>query len=189
MLRTERLIQPLRELGEPLLDLSGPMPYAAVQAAFDPFFGKSERLNYWKSLYLDGCPDEAIDRIMARALDRPSPWALIAFWHLGGTMNRVDAAETALGERNAPYLLSIDTSWTDPTDTDRAMAWAREFWSEFKRFSRGGVYLNFPGRGEEGEELLRASYGSENYDRLVAIKNKYDPTNLFRMNQNIEPTV
>ena len=91
---------------------------------------------------------------MARGLDRPSAWALIAFWHLGGAMNRVDLAETALGVRNASYLLSIDTSWTDASETDRAIAWTREFWSEFERFSRGGAYLNFSGFGEEGEALL-----------------------------------
>ena len=83
-----RLIQPLRELGKPLLDLSGPLPYAAVQSAFDPFFAKGERLNYWKSLYLDRLDDDAIGRIVSRGKDRPSPWSLIVVWHLGGAMAR-----------------------------------------------------------------------------------------------------
>ena len=183
----ERLIQPLRDLGEPVLDLSGPIPYTGVQSAFDPLFVKGERLNYWKSLYLDTLGDDAIGRIVGRALDRPNPWALIVLWHLGGAINRVDPAETALGERRAPYLYSLDTSWTDPADDDSAIAWTREAWAEMKPFSRGGAYLNFPGQGEEGEELLRASYGDANYERLVEIKTKYDPTNLFRLNQNIVP--
>jgi FAD/FMN-containing dehydrogenase len=183
----ERLLQPLRDLGTPVLDLSGPVPYAGVQSAFDPLFAKGERQNYWKSLYLDTLDDGAIERIVARALDRPSPWALIALWHLGGAMNRVDPAKTALGERSAPYLLSLDTSWTDPAENERAIAWTRAAWAEMKPFSRGGAYLNFPGQGEEGEALLRASYGSANYDRLVELKTKYDPTNLFRLNQNILP--
>ncbi len=183
----ERLLQPLRDLGTPVLDLSGPVPYAGVQSAFDPLFAKGERQNYWKSLYLDTLDDGAIERIVARALDRPSPWALIALWHLGGAMNRVDPAKTALGERSAPYLLSLDTSWTDPAENERAIAWTRAAWAEMKPFSRGGAYLNFPGQGEEGETLLRASYGSANYDRLVELKTKYDPTNLFRLNQNILP--
>lgn len=183
----ERLIQPLRDLGEPVLDLSGPIPYTGVQTAFDPLFVKGERQNYWKSLYLDTLDDDAIGRIVARALDRPNPWALIALWHLGGAMNRVDPAETALGERRAPYLYSLDTSWTDPADNESAIAWTREAWAEMKPFSRGGTYLNFLGQGEEGETLLRASYGSANYDRLVELKTKYDPTNLFRLNQNILP--
>jgi FAD/FMN-containing dehydrogenase len=182
-----RLIQPLRELAKPLLDLSGPLPYAAVQSAFDPFFAKGERLNYWKSLYLDRLDDDAIERIMSRGRDRPSPWALTALWHLGGAVARVRPEETALGERRAPYLLSIDTSWTDPSKTESSIAWTREFWGEMQPFSRGGVYLNFPGQGEEGEALLRASYGDANYKRLVEIKTKYDPENLFRLNQNIRP--
>ena len=182
-----RLIQPLRELSKPLLDLSGPLPYAAVQSAFDPFFAKGERLNYWKSLYLDRLDDDATEKIMARGRDRPSPWALIAFWHLGGAMARVRPEETALGERRAPYLLSIDTSWADPAKTESSIAWTRDFWGEMQPFSRGGAYLNFPGQGEEGEALLRASYGDANYKRLVEIKTKYDPENIFRLNQNIQP--
>ena len=184
----ERLIQPLRDLGTPVLDLSGPVPYIHVQAAFDPLFAKGERQNYWKSLYLDTLDDDAIGRIVARGLTRPNPWSLIALWHLGGAMNRVDPAETALGERSAPYLYSLDTSWTDPADNESAIAWTRSAWAEMNPFSRGGAYLNFPGQGEEGEALLRASYGSANYDRLVALKTKYDPANLFRLNQNILPT-
>lgn len=183
----ETLLQPLRELGEPILDLSGQIPYNGVQTAFDPLFVKGERLNYWKSLYLDRIDGEGIARIVARAHDRPNPWALIAFWHLGGAMNRVDPAETALGVRNASYLYSLDTSWTDHADDERAIAWTRDAWAEMQDYSSGGAYLNFPGQGEEGETLLRASYGSDNYDRLVEIKTKYDPTNLFRMNQNIAP--
>lgn len=183
----QRIVQPVRELGEPLIDLSGPTPYGDVQQGFDPVFGKGERFNYWKSLYLEDLPDEAIDRIVARALDRPSPWALITVRNMGGAMSRVPSDATALGNRSAPYLLSIDTSWTDPDGTDAAIAWTRDFWSEMRRFSDGGVYLNFPGEGEEGERLLRASYGDANYERLVGIKTKYDPDNLFRLNQNIPP--
>jgi FAD/FMN-containing dehydrogenase len=183
----ERLLQPLRGLGEPVLDLSGPVPYNGVQTAFDPLFVKGERLNYWKSLYLDGLDDEAIRRIVARARDRPNPWALIALWHLGGAMNRVDPAETALGVRDAAYLYSLDTSWTDHADDARAIAWTREAWAEMQGHSRGGSYLNFPGQGEEGEKLMRASYSDANYERLVEIKTKYDPANMFRLNQNILP--
>ena len=170
-----------------MLDLSGPVPYSGVQMAFDPLFLKGERLNYWKSLYLDSLDDQAIDLIIARGNDRPSPWSLIAVWHLDGAVNRVDPAKTALGERSAPYLFSLDTSWTDPADNDSAIAWTRDAWAEMKLYSRGGAYLNFPGQGEEGEALLRASYGDANYDRLVEIKTKYDPTNFFRLNQNIVP--
>lgn len=183
----EEVLKPLRELAQPILDLSGPLPYATVQTAFDPLFLKGDRLNYWKSLYLDRIDDAGIARIVRRAHDRPSPWSLIAFWHLGGAMNRVDPGDTALGVRNANYLYSLDTSWTDHSDDEHAISWTRDAWSEMQEYSNGGAYLNFPGQGEEGETLLRASYGSDNYDRLVEIKTKYDPSNMFRMNQNIRP--
>lgn len=183
----ERLLRPLRELGKPVLDLSGQLPFTGVQAAFDPLFVKGERLNYWKSLYLDRMDGAGIDRIVARAHDRPNPWSLIALWHLGGAMNRVAPSETALGVRDASYLYSLDTSWTDHADDEHAIAWTRDAWAEMQDYSNGATYLNFPGQGEEGEALLRASYGSNNYDRLVKIKTKYDPTNMFRLNQNIRP--
>lgn len=182
-----KYIQPLRELGKPLLDLSGPWAFTAVQTAFDVFFKKGERLNYWKSLYLDTLDDDAIDRIVTRAKNRPSPWTLIDIWHLGGAMSRVPPGDTALGARDAPYLLSIDSSWTDHDATTNAIAWTRDFWSEMGTFARGRVYLNFPGQGEEGKALLRASYGEVNYERLVNLKRRYDPENMFRLNQNISP--
>ena len=169
------------------VSISGQLPYTAVQTAFDPFFVKGERLNYWKSLYLNRIDSDGIGKIVARAQNRPNPWALIAFWHLGGAMNRVDPSKTALGVRDASYLYSLDTSWTDPADDEQALAWTRDAWAEMQDYSNGGAYLNFPGQGEEGETLMRASYGSDNYDRLVEIKTKYDPRNMFRLNQNILP--
>ena len=180
-------IQPLRELGKPLLDLSGPWAYSSVQSAFDPFFAKGERLNCWKSLHLDRLNNEAIDRIVARGMDRPSPWTLIAIWHLGGSMSRVRTDDTALGARDAPYLLSIDTSWVNRGVTEGAIGWIRDFWAGMRSFARDRVYLNFPGPGKEGEALLRASYGGVNYERLVDLKCKYDPKNMWRLNQNISP--
>ena len=183
-----KFIQPLRELGEPLLDLSGPIPYLGVQQAFDPFFNtKRERHNYWKSLYLDTLDDDAIDSIVARGLDRPNPWTLMPIRHMGGAAARVPADATALGGRDANFMLSIDTSWTDSADSDRAISWTREFWDEMQHGTRGGVYLNFVSDGEDNEAMLRASYGDANYERLVDVKTKYDPENFFRLNQNVRP--
>ena len=181
----ERAMQPLRELAEPLLDLSGIEPYTALQTGFDWAFPKGW-LYYWKSLYLNALDEAVITAIIDLAASRPSPQALIALWHHGGAMTRTGAAETAFGSRAAPFLASFDTTWTDPADTDRAIAWTREAWSAMHRFSDGGLYLNFPGFGEEKTALVRAGYG-ENYDRLVALKTQYDPDNLFRMNLNIAP--
>ena len=182
----ERALQPLRELATPLLDLSGLMPYATLQGAFDPFFPQGW-LYYWKSLYLDRLDRDAIDAIIGYAADRPSSSALMALWHLdGGAASRIGAEATAFGSREAAYLLSFDTTWTDPSESERNIAWTRSAWADMHRFSGGGVYLNFAGFGEEKEALVRAGYGA-NYARLAALKGTYDPGNLFRMNQNIRP--
>jgi len=171
-----------------LLDISGPIPYIAAQQAFDPFFIiKRERMNYWKSLYLDVLDDDAIDRIVARGLDRPNPWTLMPIRHMGGAAARVPAHATALGGRDAPFMLSIDTSWTDAGDSDRAIAWTREFWDEMRQGTRGSIYLNFVSADEDNEAMLRAAYGDGNYERLVDVKTKFDPENFFRLNQNIRP--
>ena len=183
-----RFIQPLRELGKPLLDISGPIPYLAAQQAFDPFFTiKRERMNYWKSLYLDALDEDSIDRIVARGLDRPNPWTLMPIRHMGGAAARMPAHATALGGRDAPFMLSIDTAWTDAGDSDRAIAWTREFWDEMRQNTRGSIYLNFLSDDEDNEAMLRAAYGDGNYERLVEVKTKYDPENFFRLNQNIQP--
>jgi hypothetical protein len=183
-----RFIQPLRELGKPLLDISGPIPYLAAQQAFDPFFTiKRERMNYWKSLYLDALDEDSIDRIVARGLDRPNPWTLMPIRHMGGAAARMPAHATALGGRDAPFMLSIDTAWTDAGDSDRAIAWTREFWDEMRQNTRGSIYLNFLSDDEDNEAMLRAAYGDGNYERLVDVKTKYDPENFFRLNQNIRP--
>lgn len=182
----ERILRPLRELATPLLDLSGTMPYTVLQSAFDPFFPKGW-LYYWKSLSMNRLDDEAMAAIIGYAADRPSPDALMALWRLeGGAASRVDAVATAFGSRSAPYLLSFDTTWTDPEDTDRCIGWTRAAWADMRRFGSGGLYLNFAGFGEEKEALVRAGYGT-NYERLAALKATYDPGNLFRMNQNIKP--
>jgi FAD/FMN-containing dehydrogenase len=101
-------------------------------------------------------------------------------------MSRIGEAETAYGGRDAQFLVTAEANWTDPAQNDDAIGWAREVWDAMDRFSTGGVYLNFPGLGEEQEALARAGYG-DNYERLAALKSEYDPENLFRMNINIRP--
>ncbi len=156
-----------------------------LQTSFDWAFPKGW-LYYWKSLYLNALDDAAIAEIIDLAASRPSPQSLIGLWHHGGAMTRAGADETAFGSRVAPFLVSFDTTWTDPAHTDRAIAWTRDAWQTMHRYSDGGLYLNFPGFGEEKEALLRAGYGA-NYDRLAVLKSRYDPDNLFRMNLNIAP--
>lgn len=180
-----RIMQPLRELATPLLDLSGPMPFTLLQAAFDPFFPKG-RFYYWKSTNVHELSDDCIDTILAAAADRPSHMSDIPIWHLGGAMSRVAPEETAYGRRDAPYLVTAEATWTDSSQNQKNIHWARELVAAMRPFSRGGLYLNFPGFGEEKEAMLRAAYGP-NYERLVLLKTQYDPGNLFRMNLNIPP--
>ena len=181
----EPVVQPLRELAEPLIDLSGPWPWLGLQSGFDDLFPAGD-LRYWKSRALAELTQEAMDDIVDWAGRRPTPLTDIAVWHHGGAMSRVGETETAYAGRDAPFLVTGEASWTDPAQNDEAIAWGREFWAAMERHSTGGLYLNFPGLGEEKEELVKAGYGA-NYERLAKLKAEYDPANLFRMNLNITP--
>jgi len=181
----EPIVQPLRELGEPLIDLSGPWPWLGLQSGFDALFPKGG-LYYWKSRALADLTGEAIDDIAEYASRRPTPSTDLIIWHQGGAMSRPDEASTAYGGRDAGFLVNGEVNWDDPSLTDEAIAFGREFWDVMGRHSTGGLYLNFPGFGEDNEALVRAGYAG-NYDRLAELKTKYDPENLFRMNQNIAP--
>jgi FAD/FMN-containing dehydrogenase len=181
----EAVVQPLRELAEPLLDLSGPWPWLGLQSGFDALFPKGG-LYYWKSRALDELSQDAIDDIVDFAERRPTPLTDLVIWHHGGAMSGPDEADTAYGGRDAAFLVTGEVNWTDPEQSEEAIAYGRDFWAAMERHSNGGVYLNFPGLGEEKEALVRAGYG-ENYDRLAELKARYDPENLFRMNLNITP--
>jgi FAD/FMN-containing dehydrogenase len=106
---------------------------------------------------------------------------------MGAATSRVAADATAFGDRNMGFMLSIDGFWKDPADDQKNIDWVRAFWADMKHHSNGRAYLNFAGGVEEGEDFVRTSYGAANYQRLVEIKTRYDPTNLFRLNQNIRP--
>lgn len=185
----ETVLNPLRELAVPVVDLSGKMDYCAVQKLFDTVIPFGKHRCYWKSHYLRELTDAVIEKILAGNANPPSPNTLSSIWNFGGATARVAADATAFGDRSMSYMLSIDSIWTEPTDDEANIAWTRAFWERMKTHSdRGRLYLNFPGHGEEGETLLRDSFGS-NYARLKAIKCKYDPDNMFRFNQNILPAV
>jgi len=179
----ERVVQPLRELARPLVDLSGPWPWLGLQSGFDALFPKGG-LYYWKSRALAALTDEAIGVIADFGARRPNPLTDIVVWHQGGAMSRVGETETAYGGRDAAFLVTGEASWDDPALTDDAIGWGRAFWDAIGDHSTGGMYLNFAGLGEENEALVRAGHGA-NYERLAALKATYDPTNLFRMNLNI----
>ena len=181
----EPVVQPLRELGRPLIDLSGPWPWVGLQSGFDALFPKGQ-YRYWKSRALAELSDAAIDDIADFANRRPAPLTDIIVWHHGGAMSRVDETATAYAGRDAAFHVTGEASWADPSLNDEAIAWGRDFWDTMGQHSTGGLYLNFPGLAEEKEALVRAGYGV-NYGRLAELKAKYDPTNLFRMNLNIAP--
>ena len=184
----QKVIQPLRELGTPMIDMSGPMPWTSVQTAFDPFFPKGQRQYYFKSCYLKSLDQETIAALIPKGINPPTPSILIAIWHYGGAMQRVGDGETAFMGREATYLFSVDAIWDDPAQTEEVLAYSRSYLADMEPYSPGGLYVNFAGLGEGGENLVKSAYGSH-YERLVALKNKYDPTNLFRLNQNIKPSV
>ena len=182
-----REMQPLRELGTVLFDMSGPTPFTGVQSGFDPLFPRNQLRAYWKALHLKELDDEAIDAIAARALDRPAPQTLVNTFHMGGAIADVGPDDTAFPERSAPYLISIDGQWTDAKDDADNVAWVRSAFESFQPFGNGSVYLNFTGRaGEAPSAGVDSAYG-RNLQRLAEVKKAYDPGNFFNRNDNITP--
>lgn len=181
----EAVLRPLREIEQPLTDLSGTIPFTALQQLFDPFFPAHELRYYWKSMYLSNLVDDVVAAVADFAARRPSALSMAGVWPLGGALGRVEPGATATGERSAPYLLEILANWTDPSDDDQNVAWARSFFDAMQAHGTGKTNLNFPGLGED-PNFVRAAFGS-NWERLLAVKREYDPDNLFRLNQNIDP--
>lgn len=183
----ERLTEAFRKFGEPLCDLSGAYPWTVLQTMFDPFVPKAGLSYYWKNLYLRTVDDEVIDHLIATASTIPSRYTYLVLQPLAGAISNVSADATAFGPRTMNYMFEFDSMWKDPADAEENIAWTRRMWSETQRYSTGSLYINFPGFGEEGEDLVRAAVGQNSYDRLSQLKAQYDPTNLFRLNQNILP--
>jgi FAD/FMN-containing dehydrogenase len=181
----ENALRPFREVDTPIIDLSGPMPYLTSQALFDVDFPPGRRY-YWKSLYLNDLSDEVIQALIDHAALRPSPISELDIWALGGAMSRVRPEDTAFGARDAPFMLGVEANWLKGSEDEANVAWARRVYHDLLKFSTGRSYLNFPGFAEEGEELIRKTYGA-NYPRLQAVKARYDPDNFFSSTLNISP--
>ena len=182
-----KVMQPLRELGTPLADISQPMPFAVVQSAFDGLFPMGTLQSYWKAQNLSRLPDEATSIIAARAKQRPSPLTLVVTFQMGGAINRVGATDTAYGERSAPWMSSVDGNWENPADNAANIAWVRESFKQISPYSTGTTYTNFTGQADETAGALAANAYGVNMDRLRRIKAQYDPDNFFRLNANISP--
>jgi FAD/FMN-containing dehydrogenase len=180
-------IQPLRELGTVLFDMSGPTPFVGVQTGFDPLFPRDTLRAYWKSQYLDELSDEAIDTIAAKAQDRPAPLTLVNTFHMGGAIAGVGEEDTAFHTRKSPYMVSIDGMWTEAGDDEANVAWVRSAWSDVAEHGTGEVYLNFTGLADEAPQAGVDSAFGRNLARLAEVKAKYDPDNFFRINNNVVP--
>jgi FAD/FMN-containing dehydrogenase len=181
------VVAPLKDLGPPAVDLIQPMPYTSFQAILDPT-APWGLLNYNRGEHLTQLSDGAIDTYVEHAseISRVSPWTQTIIFRHGGAVSRIPEDANAASHRDDAYIAHPIACWEDPADSDRYIAWIRGFSEAMRPYTTGGVYLNF--EPDAGEERVRAGYGAEKYAKLVALKDKWDPGNLFRVNQNIKPS-
>ncbi len=179
----EKILQPVRKFGTVLGEHVGVQPYTAWQQAFDPLLTPGAR-NYWKSHNFVDLSDGAIDVAVRYSENLPSPHCEIFFGLLGGATTRPSPDATAYSHRNTIYVCNVHGRWEKPSEDKNCIDWARGFFREATPYATGGVYVNF--LTDDESERIKAAYGP-GYDRLASIKKKYDPENLFRMNQNIRP--
>ena len=183
----ERVLAPARAFGSPLADLIGPMPYTARQSMIDAGFAAHGVQRYWKSGLAAALTDEIIDLLIDGAHRFPSAMSAMALFWIHGAATRVAPEATAFGARHAQWDINAVAQWIDASDTGAHVSWTRELWSAIEPLTTGNAYINHLA-GDDRVERVRSSYGS-NYDRLVAVKNVYDPQNMFRLNANVKPTV
>ncbi len=186
----ERMVRPLREFRSPVADTIAVVSYATVQTLLDAALPPGN-LNYWKSNFFKDLSDEAIEALVDHVSDLPAlpstVASMVAIEHLGGAISRVGQTQTAFSHRDAQYCCLVLSVWKAQSESTQHIQWARNVWGAMLPFLSEGVYVNYLGEGE-GEGRVMAAYGS-NYQRLATIKSKYDPANLFRLNQNIKPSV
>ena len=166
------------------MDAIGPMPYSQLNGMLDAAFPKGA-LNYWKSSFLSQLSDEAIDTMIACFARCPTTMGQLLLEHIHGAATRIGVGDTAFPHRADGYNFLVLSQWTEPTNTNACIAWARETYAEMQPFFASGRYVNYLGDDETGDPVA-AAYGP-NYRRLQELKTKYDPKNFFRMNQNIRP--
>ena len=181
----EVALAPLREIGEPIADVIGPHPFTGWQQAFDPLLTPGER-NYWKTHDFAELSDELIDKVLGYVATLPGPQCEVFFAQVGGAQGRVPDEATAYQGRKAAYVMNLHGRWSDASQDEGGISWCRDVWNAIAQYATGEAYVNF--MTEEEGDRLESAYGAS-YQRLVELKNRYDPSNLFRMNQNIRPTV
>jgi len=184
----ESVLKPLRTFSSPLVDLIAPQPYVQMQSLFDDAW-PAGRLYYHKGHNMCALSADAIETLVAYAQEMPTPLSSIYFQQIHGAASRVAVTETAFPHRYDYYNAGVHPATDDPADCEKMIRWARECWQELEPFAERAVYVNLLEDAlEEGEHRVQEAYGP-NYQGLVALKNKYDPTNFFRMNANIRPTL
>ncbi len=181
----EKAAAPFRAIGKPIADVVGPHPFVGWQSAFDPLLTPGRR-NYWKSHDFLELQDGLLDALLDAVRRLPSPECEIFIANLGGAINRVPAGATAYPHRDVQFVINVHTRWSEPSQDAACIAWARAFYDAAAPFATGGVYVNFMPEDEAGR--VRAGAYGRNYDRLAKLKARYDPGNLFRLNQNVAPS-
>jgi FAD/FMN-containing dehydrogenase len=182
----ENLVAPIKAFGSPVGDVIQKRPYISQQNILDATQPKGRRY-YWKSEYLPKLEPEMLTRTIKHAKSVVSPNSAILLFPIGGALNRLPEEHSPVGNRDAAWVLNIAASWEDAGGDKTNIEWAREAWQDMRQFSTGGTYINFLTE-EEGEERIHSAY-RKNYERLVEVKTKWDPGNMFRMNKNIVPRV
>jgi FAD/FMN-containing dehydrogenase len=183
----ERVVAPIRNVMKPVVDVVQPMPYTALQSMLDDGGPKGIR-GYFKAEFLEDLDDEVIDKLVEHGAKRAGPMTQLLMEPMGGAISRVGEDDTALGRRDVPWCFHALALWMEPDQetADAHIAWAKGLADDLKPHSTEGVYLNYI--SDEGEERVRSTYGPVKYDRLVALKDRYDPDNMFHLNQNIRPS-
>jgi hypothetical protein len=179
----ERVLEPLRAFGSPIVDAIQPMPFPTMQILADEANPDNVH-NYWKSTFLNELSDETIDLIVEHGNRAESPLTQVLIQLFNGQVGRVGNSDTAFAQRQAGYNVGIEAKWIDPAESEKHIGWARAFSEALKPYSSNAYLLNF--LGDEDPDIVRSVFGS-NHARLVELKTKYDPTNFFSLNQNVEP--
>jgi hypothetical protein len=183
----ERVVAPIRDAVKPVMDMVAPMPYTALQSMLDPAWPRGVR-GYFKAEFLTDLDEQAIEVLTRYGAARPGPLVQLLLEPLGGAMSRIPEEDSALGRRDMPWIYHALALWMEPDQesADANVSWARKLAAEMAPHTAPGVYLNFT--SDEGEDRVRSTYGEERYARMVALKDRYDPTNAFHLNQNIKPS-
>lgn len=183
--KAEEVFKPIRAFIKPALDLAGPLPYPALQGMFDALYPTGFQW-YWKADFVDEISDKAITEHIKHGSHLPTMFSTMHLYPVNGAASNISKKDTAWNNRKANWAMVMVGVDPDPANKEKISSWAKQYWEAMHPYSAGGAYSNF--MMDEGEERVKASYG-DNYARLVTIKDKYDPKNLFRVNQNIKPGV